>query len=182
MTLCKFGGCYKERKFKDHFCDEHMVYDSLSEALFNAPLSGNGMYNMEPLTGVYVMGSYEVGAIKIGIARDVLDRLSTIQTGFPRPLRLFSVFYTSRKSAEQLERECHAKLTEFGFHLNGEWFDADPDDSIQLVKKCADSIGIVGLTPKEYSSLLGGDSGPMHDIVVARVINRIASDAIREMS
>ena len=169
---CMLPACWAETSTYTHFCDDHAVYRGLEPALFeedDAHVSGGRFHRS--LSAVYVIGSLDFGAVKIGIARDVLDRVATLQTGFPLPLTIFSATYTSRKNAERIERECHKILKGLGLHMNGEWFDADPHDAGELVKRCADDLGMPVLTPGEYASLV-----EMSDFVMVKdrtAINRV---------
>ena len=73
--------------------------------------------------GVYVM-SVPSGHIKIGIAHDAWDRLSTLQVGNAEPIQLIDYFtvpeYTG--TARDIEQAMHTLLSPF--RARGEWFKA----------------------------------------------------------
>ncbi len=59
--------------------------------------------------------------IKIGVAKDVIKRLSTIQTSSPRKLKLVCVIpCDTEENAYSLERKLHSCYARF--RTNGEWF------------------------------------------------------------
>ena len=124
--VCRFPQCRVDTGRKLFFCDEHSQYRELDRSLF-----AFDVYDADALTGVYIVGSSKVGALKIGIASDIMGRLSQLQTGFPFRLAVYGAIFTRREYAARIERLCHDKLKEFGFHLNGEWFDVDADDADQ---------------------------------------------------
>jgi hypothetical protein len=63
-------------------------------------------------------------AVKIGKANDVLDRLSTLQTGNPNKLILLGyIECISEKYSFLIEKQYHQKFKDL--HLNGEWFRYD---------------------------------------------------------
>jgi hypothetical protein len=80
--------------------------------------------------GVYIIGG-ENFPIKIGIAKDATRRLAGIQTGCPHRLEIFAHLEVAPGRAFDVERECHKRLD--GCRMNGEWFDADPDDALALL-------------------------------------------------
>lgn len=173
---CRFPNCWADVDSKVFFCGEHEEYRDLERDLFSYSTNSKG--ETEPLTGVYVVGSTKVGAIKIGIASDVMSRLSQIQTGFPFRLAVYGALFTQRRVAAQIERAAHDKLKEFGFHLNGEWFDVDPDDAIRLVKKVAGDIGAATLTTGQYHSMVALWDDIHHGSALAPLRKRILEDAI----
>lgn len=79
---------------------------------------------------VYVIAAPEVssGRVKIGwTSRPPAERLATLQTGSPTPLRL--VFWT--EGNESTERVLHALFAARRVH--GEWFDFAEEDPVALV-------------------------------------------------
>lgn len=153
---CMFPNCWADTEtMRTHFCDEHEAYRSLEAAIFEAEGDEDDFCEFHrSLTAVYVVGSMDFGAVKIGIAGDVLDRMATLQTGFPGRLSLYSATYTSRKCAEKIERECHDILKRLGLHLSGEWFSADPNDATELVLRCAKDLNFPVLAPGEYLAMI----------------------------
>lgn len=168
---CRLPACRAEVSKTEMFCDEHRALDALIPALFAKPKSTEK--NTEPLTGVYILGSLDIGAVKIGIAKDVLKRLDGLQTGFPRPITLFSVRYTTRNLARKIEKGCHDKLKEFGFHLNGEWFEVEPEDAVELVEKIARDVEAPVLTPVQYSQMCGSWDDIRHGVAIRPVVRKI---------
>lgn len=81
--------------------------------------------------GVYVVGCAG-HPVKIGVATDMPSRLSAIQTGFPYKLRAYCHVEVPEGRALEIERACHARLSDY--RLNGEWFDIDPYEAIDVVK------------------------------------------------
>jgi len=65
---------------------------------------------------VYFIACDDLGLVKIGRARDVVERFSHIARGFPYPLRLAYV----REGGRDLEREIHLRLADQ--RVRGEWF------------------------------------------------------------
>lgn len=67
---------------------------------------------------VYFIQEPGTGAIKIGKAKDAVDRLKSLQTGSSRPLQLLAVVpgYTQR------ERELHERFAKL--RMSGEWFES----------------------------------------------------------
>lgn len=69
--------------------------------------------------------------IKIGITGNVPSRLASIQTGCHRRLRVLGAFDTpNREIARNFESAFHAFYAKN--RLEGEWFDVDPLDALEL--------------------------------------------------
>lgn len=81
---------------------------------------------------VYVIGSAGF-PIKIGIAADVNQRCKDLQTASPIRLRVYYHEEAFGGLARSVERECHRRLYEY--RLSGEWFDFDPYEAAELVKR-----------------------------------------------
>lgn len=74
---------------------------------------------------VYVIRE-EGGPCKIGYSRNAFWRLTELQVGNPRKLRVFFVWECDRPTAIMVEG---AALIKFEKHIvRGEWIDADKDD------------------------------------------------------
>ena len=56
------------------------------------------------------------GYIKVGLAKDVVSRISLLQVGCPHTMRLLGFIPGTRET----ERDLHKRLAEF--HHRGEWF------------------------------------------------------------
>lgn len=70
---------------------------------------------------VYLIEATESRRLKIGVARDPLRRLATLQTGSPEPLRLLHTRHCeTTRAAKSLERALHRRFEPF--HIHGEWF------------------------------------------------------------
>lgn len=65
-----------------------------------------------------------------------------MQTGSPFKLRLFGAMFAHEKIIFLAETEMHRLLTEFGFHIRGEWFDAPVDDTLRLMEKVSEKYGL----------------------------------------
>lgn len=180
QATCMFPSCrVPVQRVMAGFCDAHKLHRKIAQDI----LTSAGQITPQGLTAVYVIGSEHIGAVKIGIAGDVLSRLSTLQTGFPRRLLLYGATYTSRRFAERIERECHRILTDFGMHLNGEWFDVDQNDACELVTKCASNLDVPVLTCFEYASMIEmndiPEANPRSIIAVRkRVMHDFASEVL----
>ena len=88
---------------------------------------------------VYVMASARGTPVKIGIARDAVLRLQTINTSSPYRYR---VEYTTIAFPEDLARrvEARAHKTLAGYRMNGEWFSAGAWLAVQTVMEAADFL------------------------------------------
>lgn len=96
---CLFPNCRNDAAVRGKgFCNDHIEYERLKDDLLRRREESPGL--IDGLTAVYVIGSERVGAIKIGIAVDVMARVAALQTGFPHPLSVYSATYTSRRFAE----------------------------------------------------------------------------------
>lgn len=70
---------------------------------------------------VYLIEATESRRLKIGVARDPLKRLATLQTGCPELLALrHTRRFESLAAAKQAERRLHKRFELF--HIRGEWF------------------------------------------------------------
>lgn len=183
QKICMFPNCWaRTETMRTHFCDEHAAYRSIEAAVFEDEDEERDSFH-RLLTAVYVVGSLDYGAVKIGIAGDVMERMATLQTGFPGRLSLYSATYTSRRNAERIERECHDILKRLDLHLSGEWFCADPNDATELVMKCAKDLGLPALVPGEYLAMIHlSDYLRTRDIqMVNRVCREIKRGFAREV-
>jgi hypothetical protein len=82
---------------------------------------------MNDETRLYVMVTKTgetVRHFKIGITRNLSQRLRAVQNGCPTPITsVMSVILPNRCQAERAEKEMHGLLEPY--HLNGEWFAFD---------------------------------------------------------
>lgn len=74
---------------------------------------------------VYFIGN-EFGAVKIGVSKDIMKRLSTLQTGSSMELSLLRLLTFRGENADKKAYRCERVLhEEFQTHrICGEWFDA----------------------------------------------------------
>ncbi len=77
-------------------------------------------FKPEPTVDLYFIAADD-GPIKIGISGDPAQRLRTLQTGYPHPLRLLAVVV----GAAEQEPRYHERFAEH--RLAGEWFERHPD-------------------------------------------------------
>lgn len=84
------------------------------------------------LSYVYFVLDINSNAIKIGKAKDVYDRISTLQIGNPNPLTLLHhIECISEQYSFFLERKFHELFQEL--HLNGEWFKYEKERFKELI-------------------------------------------------
>ena len=82
---------------------------------------------------IYVIQEGEGGPVKVGIAANAFWRISDLQVGNFRPLKLIAVFTCEDKAnARRIERWAHFQLEES--HLAGEWFNEHPEAVVALLK------------------------------------------------
>ena len=144
------------------FCDAHQRLNQLSNALY-----AQGHIYPEArrsLTAVYLVGSRKAGAVKIGVADSVMDRVAALQTASPVKIEIFGAIYTLRDHAFKIERACHDKLREFGFHLSGEWFDAEPEDAYKVIAKMADTLHLGWIAPGKYIDMIANHGAHRLDV------------------
>jgi hypothetical protein len=88
---------------------------------------------------VYVIEA-EGGPVKIGIARDPHQRLATLRTAAPLPLRIAHIEAVEEKSAAHIEKQAHRALAPHRLH--GEWFATTATiarDAIQQAREATES-------------------------------------------
>ncbi len=100
--------------------------------------------------GLYIMRISGTDQYKIGITKDLLKRLSNIQTGNPLPIEVYAFYPT--KHYKKLEQFLHKFLKER--LLGGEWFYL-PRDDLSIVHAVALSeskiyFGYTGTLPHYY--------------------------------
>lgn len=84
-----------------------------------------------------VEGVNTVFSVKIGFTSDpnIYNKLRCLQTGNPRPLRIWELFeFESSEMGKQMEKLCHWNLAKY--RLNGEWFDYS-DRTIEVLEALA---------------------------------------------
>ena len=86
-------------------------------------LDGNNLATTEY---VYFIHSEESNAVKIGRAKDVDQRLKSLQTAHPHRLKVIRTFKVKGgKAAKELENSLHQKFDDI--ILSGEWFKAEQE-------------------------------------------------------
>jgi hypothetical protein len=85
--------------------------------------------------------------VKIGIARDPLDRQRALQTGNSRKLFVVWTLKCSRPVAEAIERAVHEAFA--AKRVNGEWFDVDEDDAILKIHQTATELTALAEEPTQ---------------------------------
>lgn len=76
---------------------------------------------------IYVIAESQFGPVKIGRSMSPRSRLSSLQTGNPRPLELAGAWMIDDGEAQRAEMTMHAELmAQNGVKLIGEWFDYSP--------------------------------------------------------
>jgi hypothetical protein len=84
------------------------------------------------MSGYFVYAIECDGNIKVGVARDPVKRLATLQTGSASKLRLIHQRdFEWREQAHRAEAGVHDELR--GQHVNGEWFRRRPIDPIEVI-------------------------------------------------
>ena len=87
------------------------------------------------LYSVYVIANDR--AVKIGRARNVSGRLSSLQTGTPDHLSLAGTFdRLTLDEAKAVEKRAHDALS--GKRIRGEWFDTDADEALTAIWRLID--------------------------------------------
>lgn len=85
---------------------------------------------------VYVIAHQREGCIsepvKVGIAKNPIKRVETLQSGNPNKLVVAAAFFTpSRDVAFELEAAFHETMA--GCRMTGEWFSASPRDAVLML-------------------------------------------------
>jgi hypothetical protein len=84
---------------------------------------------------VYLIGSYDVRPVKIGVSENPEKRLKSLSTGSPVPLQLL----WSAPGGAALEAALHEYFQPY--RVYGEWFDFGDEDPVQLVVAAAARMG-----------------------------------------
>lgn len=82
---------------------------------------------------VYLIQEGEDGPVKIGIAANAFWRISDLQVGNCRRLRLIAVFICEDNAdARAIEQWTHYQLEDA--HISGEWFNVPPEEAASLIR------------------------------------------------
>lgn len=91
----------------------------------------------QPLQVLYIMQNGDTNQYKIGITKDLNNRIKQLQTGCPGELKVLKVWtHYQRKIIQKYERVLHNHFTEQGQKLreNGEWFNLTQNQVNELCK------------------------------------------------
>lgn len=126
---------------------------------------------------VYVIQSEQGGPVKIGKAKNPRERIATLQTASPYPLRLLHVLPGGRP----LERQLHERLAPF--RLRGEWFDLDPKvlELLALIADVAERAIRLGTKPSEIVALFIETPIPGPDHTRCQEFQRQRNEAAKEI-
>lgn len=81
---------------------------------------------------LYVVQEGDDGPVKVGIAANAFWRLSELQVGNHRPLKLCAVFEgEDKRDVYAFEQHIHSALSPFA--IGGEWFACSPQNAIDLI-------------------------------------------------
>lgn len=90
--------------------------------------------------GVYVIGAAG-HPVKIGITASIESRLHTINTGSPVRLKVYLFLDVPPGCAREIEKICHFRLHDY--RVNGEWFDLDWREAVDMVRKVTGEVTAV---------------------------------------
>lgn len=94
--------------------------------------------NHDPCS-VYVMTSCEDDLIKIGISKDPIAREKSLNSAFPRDVKLYwSVNFDNRDRAKKIETRAHEEFD--SFRTTGEWFHLDKDIAVSTIQDLCGEI------------------------------------------
>ena len=96
------------------------------------------------LTGfVYVIKPDDFDVVKIGSAMCVGTRLATLQIGSWVNLSAYAAAGVYHKRPIIVEREAHLIAERKFKRLRGEWFQAKPQEAVEVILEAADKVGAV---------------------------------------
>jgi len=110
---------------------------------------------------IYFIADDFNGSVKIGFAIDLNKRISNLQTGNPRPLKLMGFIKTANKVDDRkIEKALHKKYK--NLHVSGEWFSVTPDQVLSEIQ----SYRYTGFLAKDIDALktLGYDHDGIPEI------------------
>ena len=122
--------------------------------------------------------------IKIGIAKNLIHRLTSIRTSNPYDVELVKSFDTSERNvSRKIEMAVHKKLTDLGHHHRLEWFHLSAiDKAIELCRELSDidamqscekiSINVEKNSAKQFSSMMNLEE--IRDALKDRMPSRVA--------
>jgi hypothetical protein len=139
------GGQFEVDIQADYFdpskCEPEDIARECSRASHNSLAakicSGSEMPPDEGL--VYVIAERDGDHCKIGVATDPIKRLRGIQTGNPRPLAIFSLFWMVASDPYRLELTSHNVARELGVMACGEWVKCPAAEAAMIVAAVAHS-------------------------------------------
>lgn len=99
---------------------------------------------------VYAVGPESGNPIKIGLAENIANRVSGIQTSNWVKLKCHLAAWTPGPAyAKMLEANCHKLLDKASKRISGEWFDINPEWAAKVIAHCAEDLGIKTLSHRE---------------------------------
>ena len=110
-------------------------------------------------------------SVKIGVSFNVKRRLSQIQTAQPRPLKIVAVYPVPASLARTVERRAHHHYRRN--HMSGEWFQVNPHQAIQTLKRLS------GVEPITYEQCVAecAEKPPVEDEVEGDQVEDCRSEA-----
>lgn len=146
---CIYPGC-SDMSARRGFCSRHYQTFKAREDALNRFNQHRMAGKKDEIAALYVIGSLEMEPVKVGRSYNPVQRVQAMQCGCPYRLYVFGALYGRRDAIIALEWETHRALTEFGFHVSGEWFDAPPQDTLAVARKCADMYDLKVKEPREF--------------------------------
>ena len=110
-------------------CDKPAIFRATELATRMTPALGD-------FAAVYVIGPEEGDCVKIGYASDPRKRLSSLQIGNWHELHIHALLWVDQGPA-YLEKIALSAAKEMGWHIRGEWMEANPTDAAELILKAA---------------------------------------------
>lgn len=107
--------------------------------------------------------NYSALRIKIGYSQDVERRARQLQTGSPYRLKLMGEIRLPESEAKRLERALHKQYSEY--RVIGEWFELDPNDVIDILKRNSTFAYIA--TNDDAFEIIGYDKDAVPELVGA---------------
>lgn len=92
---------------------------------------------------VYIISPQGYDVVKIGHATHVSPRLQSLQVGCWATLVAEAAVGVYNELPEKLELAAHIHAEKKFKRLNGEWFEAKPQEALEVVLEAADELGIL---------------------------------------
>lgn len=101
-----------------------------------APLRSNHPRPI-PDTPGFLYVAWDGSRAKIGITRDVEERMKSLSKGASRPVTLVKAFAVEMRLARRIEKQLHAENA--ALRLHGEWYNLRPEEAVSLVVRAVAS-------------------------------------------